>query len=202
MAKLTRAFIVDSNYIKVNYPGYVEANVDDNSLQSFIIIAQDNNLQSMIGYNMYQYIVNALITDPTGNTLSDNYQYILINYIQPSVSLWTVYNAYPTLLYKPTNKALVTKHSDESIAVGIRELEYIRAQIKNNAEFYDARIVEYIQNNVGSFPEYFYTQGVNRITPKSNAYYGGIYLYGGQYKGSNRGGCCDKAGAGIPLNWS
>jgi hypothetical protein len=195
MAQLNKAFIVDSNYIKTNYPGYVEANIDNNAIESFILIAQDINLQSNIGYTMYDYIITNLIQDPTGGSLSTYYQYILINYIQQSVALWSIYNMLPTILYRATNKALVTKHSDESNATGLRELEYIRDQVRNNAQFYDSRIREYITNNVNFFQEYFSTSGVNRIRPKSNVYYGGLYLNNKNRKGGygygGNSGCCN-----------
>lgn len=197
---MNTAYIIDAHYLKTNYPGYVEANVDDNSLQSFILLSQDINLQSVIGYNMYRYIINSLISDYTGSGLSQKYQYILVNFIQPSVALWSIYNAYPTLLYKATNKAIVTKHSDESMAVGIRELEYLRAQIRNSAEFYDSRIREYITNNVADFSEYYTNSGVNRILPKSNVYYGGMYLRQSPYpSGYDLRNC--RPGIGLNLNW-
>lgn len=203
MSILLRAYIIDSTYLKTNYPAYVESNIDDNALNQFIIIAQDINLQSNIGYNMYQYILNKLMADSTGSNLSQKYQYILVNYIQPSVALWSIFNAYPTLLYKATNKAIVTKHSDESREVGIRELEYLRNQIRNNAEFMDSRTIEYIMNNIGDFNEYFTTSGVNRIVPKSNNYYGGLYLgnMGGYGMGRNNINNAYENGKGINLNW-
>jgi len=173
---MAKAFVVDSDYIKTNYPGYVEANIDNNSIESFILIAQDIQLQSVIGYNMYNYIINKLVLNPNGSTLSNKYYDILVNQIQPSVALWAIYHMSPTLTYKFTNKSLVTKHSDESNAVGIRELEYIRNQVRSSAEFYDARIVEFIKNNTTDFPEYWTTSGVDRIVPKSDVYFGGLYL--------------------------
>lgn len=196
MAILQQAFIVDSNYLKTQYSGYVDSNVDNNMLESFILIAQDVNLQSLIGYTMLNHIISNLMTDPTGSTLSAQYQYILVNTIQKSVALWAMYQAYPSLLYKATNKALVTKHSDESNAVGIREMEYMRNQIKNSAEFYDSRTLEYIKNNVNEFSEYYTTSGVNRIRPKSTVYFGGLYL-GGTGRLGNK--CCD--GPSRELGW-
>lgn len=197
-SNLQAAFIVDTNYLKTNYPGYVESNIDNNSLESFILLAQDINLQSVLGYNMYNYIISQFMIDKTGSTFSPKYQYILVNYIYKSVALWAIFQAYPTLLYKPTNKAIVTKHSDDSIAVGIKEMEYLMNKIRNSAEFYDSRIKEYISNFTNDFIEYYTTSGVNRIRPKSKVYYGGIYLkqWPGRYGGGIR---CD--GPSQNLNW-
>lgn len=176
MAQLKQAYLIDSTYLKENYPAYVESNIDDNSLNQFILLSQTINIQSNIGYDMYIHIIDQMIIDGSGSTLSDEYQFILINYIYPALALWSIFNAFPSILYKATNKAIVTKHSDESREVGMKELEYLRSQIRNNAEYMDARTIEYIKNNINSFPEYFTTTGVNRIKPKSNNYFGGIYL--------------------------
>jgi hypothetical protein len=199
MSNLVQAFIIDSSYLKRNYPGYVDSNIDNNSLQSFILIAQDINLQSVIGYNMYNYIITSLMADPTGSIFSTYYQYILVNCIYKSVALWSIFNAYPTLLYKATNKSIVTKNSEESVQVSVKELEYLKAQIRNTAEYYDARTLEYIKNNPNSFPEYYTTSGVDRIIPKSNVYYGGLYLGGGSNRNRTNKGCCGEKG--INLHW-
>lgn len=190
-----RAFLIDANYIKTQYAGYIESNVDDYSIQSYILIAQDVNLQSLIGGYMFRYIMDGIINQQSGGgfVFSDYYQHILVNYIQPGLALWALYQMYPTLLYKGTNKALITRHSDDSSAVGIREMEYIRGQLKNNAEFYDARAIQYITNNVDQFPQYFSSKEINSIKPKSNVYQGGLYLKKnilGTPQGKNNGGCC------------
>lgn len=197
-----RALIVDTNYIKINYSQYIDSNIDDNLLQSCIFMAQDINLQENIGYNMYQYIITGLITNNTGASFSTYYQFILNNYIQPSVSLWSIYQAYSSLLIKATNKAVVIKKSEESDSVGIKELEYMKNEIRNNAQFYDARTREYIMNNVNQFTEYFTTSGVDRIVPKSQVYYGGIYLgNGGKGRGYFNGGSRYGDDNYRTLNW-
>lgn len=187
------AFIIDSTYLKTQYPGYIESNIDDNSLESFILISQDVNLQELIGYTMYNFIITNLISNPTGASMSTQYQFLLTQYIRPVVSLWTIYNAYPTLLFKATNKAIVTKFSDESREVGIRELEYLRNQVRNNAQFYESRVREYILNNTTFFNEYWSTNGVNRIRPASQVYAGNLYLGPSIYR------CIDNTA--INLKW-
>lgn len=173
---MNTSYIIKADYLKKYYPGYVESNIDDNSLNSFILISQDVNIQSILGYNMYRYIIDALVSFPTGSSLSAKYLELLTDFVRPSLALWSIYNAYPNLLYKATNKSVVTKSSDDSNVISIKELEYIRTGIRNNAEFYDSRIKEFIMNNTTDFMEYFTTSGINRVKSKSNTYSGGIYL--------------------------
>jgi len=195
-----RAYIVDSSYIKTNYPQYIDENVDDNLLNASIMIAQDVKLQELIGYTMYQFIMSNLITDPTGGGFSNQYLYILENYIQQSLSLWSLYEAFPTIWVRITNKSIVTKKGDDSESVNLQTFSLLRGEIKNNAMFFATRIIEYITNYPGDFQEYYTTNGVNRIYPKMSAYSIGIYL---KTKLAVRGNIQDQrgSGAGYPLNW-
>jgi hypothetical protein len=199
---LLQAFIVDPTYIKTNYPQYVDNNVDDNLLNSSILLAQDINTQSILGYNMWNYIITTLNNDATGASFSNSYKYIITNYIQKSLSLWALFQAFPSLWVKSTNKSIVLKKGDDSESVNITTFNMLRNEIKNNAMYYDARIQEYIQNNISSFPEYFTTIGVQRITPKNSTYATGIYL-------SQQGGNFNRIdiqnaplnGKGVDLKW-
>jgi len=198
---MINAYIVDPSYIKTNYALYVDENIDDNLLNSAILLAQNNNLQSIIGYTMFRFIIDKLISDPTGNSFSNQYLYIIENYIQPSVGLWALYQALPTIWIRITNKSVVNKKGDDSEPVNMKAFSLLRDEIRNNAMFYDSRIVEYITNNTNDFNEYYTTDGVNRIFPKNSAYSNGVYLKPYQRQRVNiedqRG-----SGKGFPLNWN
>ena len=170
------AYLIDSSYIKTNYSMYIDSNIDDNLLNNAILFAQNVNLQEALGYTMYYFIVNKLISDPTGAGLSTQYLYLLENYIQPYIALYAVYNAYPNLWVKATNKSIVMKKGDDSESININVFNMIRGEIKNNAMFYQSRIIEYISNYPGDFQEYYTTNGVNRIYPSNSAYKAGVYM--------------------------
>ena len=202
MANLVQAYIIDSSYIKTYYPQYCDSNVDDNLLNSSILLAQDINLQSLIGYTMWNYIITTLIADPTGESFTQQYLYIIQNYIQKSVALWALYQAFPSIWTRVTNKSIVQKKGDDSEPVNLSIFNMLRNEIKTNAQYMDSRTMEYVQNNTGYFPEYFTTVGVQRITPKACAYSGGIYL-------NNQGGSWTRLdiqnaplnGKGNDLSW-
>jgi hypothetical protein len=82
----------------------------------------------------------------------------------------------PYINYHLTNKSVATKSSDNGQPSSLEEIQYLRKDIESIAQFYAQRIREYIVNNPGSFMEYWATSGIDRITPKSNNYFGGIYL--------------------------
>lgn len=171
---LNKAYFITPAYIKDFYSGYIDGNVDDASLNTFILVAEATRIQSTLGYTLYDKLVTDIVA--TGSPVGVNYIYLADNFIQPATALWTLYEAVPSLNFKMTNKALSQQSSQYGQPSQRSDVEYIRTGIKNNAEFYDARIKEYILNNQSYYPEYFTTSGVNRILPTRSVYTGGIWL--------------------------
>lgn len=190
-------YFITTSYIKRYYSGYLDQNIDDDALNSFILIAQNVRIQSVLGYELYMRFINDINTyqEPQGQ----QYVFLMNNYIQPAVALWTIYEAAPNLGFKITNKAVSQKSSEYGQPSSRQDIEYIRQQISNNAQFYSQRIREYITNYPNDFPEYYQITGVNRIKAKRNNYFGGLWLPDTMYLGSKgrfRGDerCCDGQG--------
>lgn len=206
MAANNEAFFVTPQYIYENYNLYLDDNIDDNSINSAIILAQDKFTQSTLGFTLYRKYINMVANQyNNGVPLPEHYSTLFENWIQKEVALWALWIAYPSLHIKATNKSVVTKHSDNSNAVTLKEVDYMRGDIMSSAMFYDSRIREEILNYPQNFPEYFTIIGVDRIVPKSLVYRGSIYLNPALKKGTGYGnkGCpgCPNDGIGINLNW-
>jgi len=197
-------YFITTDYLKKYYSGYLDPNIDANALDSFILIAQGIRIQSVLGFDLY----NKYITDINNNTGPvGQYKYLMDNYIQPATALYSIYEALPSLNFRITNKAVSQKSSDYGQPSTRTDVEYLRQQVVNNAEFYSMRIREYITNNPSDFPEYYITTGVNRIRAKNNNYFGGLYLpdvvrrpgtYGGWSQDERCAGC--GVGNGYFLN--
>ena len=194
-------YFITTDYLKKYYSGYLDANIDDDALNSFILIAQNVRIQSVLGYNLYTKFINDITT--YGSPQGAQYLYLMNNYIQAATSLFAIYEAAPSLGFKITNKAVSQKSSEYGQPSSRQDIEYIRNQILNNAQFYSQRIREYITNNPTDFPEYYQTSGVNRVRPKNNNYFAGLFLPDTYYI-KNRNGfqnderCCD--GDGYYIN--
>jgi hypothetical protein len=190
-------YFITTSYIKKYYSGYLDQNIDDDALNTFILVAQNVRIQSVLGYNLYQKFIDDINTyeAPQGA----QYLFLMNNYIQPAVALWSIYEAAPNLGFKITNKAVSQKSSEYGQPSSRQDIEYIRQQISNNAQFYSQRIREYITNNPTDFPEYYQITGVNRIRAKRNNYFAGLFLPDTTYFGSRNGfqgdpRCCDSQG--------
>ena len=169
-----KARFVSVEYITENT--IIDKNIDANLINKMIDEAQDLNVQQILGYHLYKTMMRKVADGTINDSNNTAYLTLLVDFIQNSVCKWVVYHILPHLNYHLTNKAISTKSSDYSQPSGLDELAYLRDEARSKAEFYDARIREHIINNTGDYPEYWTVDGVNRITAKSQNYFGGIYL--------------------------
>lgn len=183
---MERALLINADYMFLYT--VVDDNVDTNLITKHIFKAQDLNIQSVLGENLY----TKLMTDCPNFT--GDYRTLVKHYIQPALAEWTTYHLMPFINFKLTNKAVSTKSSDNSQPSTVDDIRWLRDQVMNNAEFYNQRIKDYILNNQDKFPEYFTTRNSYEIRPNKTSYFSGIYTSG--YKKSNLPNsksdeCCD-----------
>lgn len=197
-----KCFFVSPEYILQMYSGYLDNNIDPNSLNTFILIAQNENTQQLLGYTLYQ----KYITDITNGDIllapDVNYKNLLDNYIMDSVALWTIWYALDTIHLRVTNKSVVTKSSPpNSAAISTKDLSRLGYKIMERAQFADARVREQIINYPFDFPEYYQVTGVQRLVPKTNPY-DNFFMTGKSFgKGGNgfpQGSPCNGCGGYIP----
>jgi len=166
---------ITSNY--VYKMSVIESNVDADLITKFIWKAQDLNIQSVLGQNLYTKMLN---DTPTYVGL---YNDLMIQYIQPALCEWVVYHLIPFINFRLTNKAVSQKSSDNSQPTATEDLNWLRSQVRNNAEFYNERMKDFIKNNPTAFPEFYQSDLSFRIKPAITNYFSGIYTKGRNYQG-------------------
>ena len=79
--------------------------------------------------------------------------------------------------HKITNKNIVKKNSDNSNGVDYNELDQFMNLVTDKAQYHTTRLINYLVQNVGSFPLYNNPgNGYDVIFPKGVAYDCGIFL--------------------------
>lgn len=148
----------------------IEPNVDPDLITKNIWKAQDLNIQSCLGQNLF----TKLVSDCPNFT--GQYQTLVIDYLQPALAEWVVYHTLPFINFRLTNKAVSQKSSDNSAPSTVDDLKWLRDQVRNNAEFYSERIKDYIKNNLEQFPEFYTSEPGNPfdIKPNRSNYFSGI----------------------------
>jgi len=200
----TFAQLINTDYVFLHTT--IDKNTDPDLINPNIIIAQDTELQQILGYQLYTYIMDLVSTGNINDPTKSWYKLLLNNFIQPALAHWAVWFSLPDIQYRLTNKSILSKTTDNATTTGLDELVYLRNNVKHYADFYNQRIREQIINNPSEYPEYFQSVGIDRIRPKRTTYFSGWSStpYPKQ-KGTNNGhgdpDCngCDPQG--YPLNW-
>ena len=152
----------------------INYNVDTTFLLPFLKIAQDKHLQIILGTKLYDKLQND-IAGVDGATLTGVYKTLVDDYIQDAIIHYALVEALPFISFQIKNGSITQKNSENGTAATRQDVDYLVQKERDSAEFYGQRIVEYLCNDSGSFPEYSQNTGAD-LNPISNAYYTGIKL--------------------------
>lgn len=198
------AQLIDIEYVFIHTT--IDRNTDPDLINPNIIVAADTNIQQIIGYTLYQKLMDLVSSGNIDDPYYIKYKMLLANYIQPSLAHWAVWHSLPSIQYRLTNKSILSKTTDNATTTGLPELKYLRENVKHYADFYNQRIRETIINDPASYPEYFQSVGIDRIRPTRTTYFSGWSgtHQGPMIKSDNGRGDPDCNGCdptGYPLNW-
>ncbi len=157
----------------------INLNVDVNLLLPYVKQAQKLYVEPKLGTDL----TNKLKTEITAGTLAGNYKTLVDDYIAEMLPNWAFYHAIPFLRFKIENGNIYSKTSETGTALTTAEAQHLREEVRNTSEYYTERLIEYITNNTGLFPEYNTNTGAD-ISPDRNAYYAGMNLEKPQPQGT------------------
>jgi hypothetical protein len=143
--------------------------VDVEYILPYIKVAQKKYIETKLGTDLFA----KLQSDISGGSLAGVYQTLVDDYIQDALVHWSFYEALPFLRFKIMNNNVVTKTAENSNPISETEAQGLREEIRNTAEFYTERLINYIKHNTSSYPEYNTNTGAD-VDPDTNAYYSGI----------------------------
>jgi hypothetical protein len=87
-----------------------------------------------------------------------------------------LYVAFPTFVSKWRMETFTLRTSETGTALSTEEAQHLREEVRNTAELlYRKLMIEYVTNNLSSFPEYSTNTGAD-VSPDKNAYYNGMNL--------------------------
>lgn len=156
-------------------------NIDSRLLTPVIKEAQEIRIQTILGSGLYLQVQSEI-----AGTLSGPVKTLLDEYVLPALIQWIKYEATPELLFKITNKSISIKTSENSNPIGTGELNILRSQIKDKAEWYSERLRLYLVQNYALFPAYLNPgQGVDTLHPLRKVFDSGLYLGGSRNSGGS-----------------
>ena len=162
---------ITTKYLKENTPilGYTS----DDFLETFIQPAQDINMERILGSKLYKRLKEGVEL----NNLNADELVLMREYIQPCLKYWVIYQYILWANYKMTNKAVSKQNSDNSNPSEQYEVNYLKSNIMDFAEYYSQRITDYLKDNFSKYPQYYEgISGYSDIAPDNQN-----YLFGGWF---------------------
>ena len=161
----------------------INLNVDTNLLLPYVRQAQKLYVETKLGTDLTQKIKDLIIAGTIGNAGNEAYKTLLDDYIGDMLPNWAFFHAIPFLRFKIENGNIYSKTSETGTALTTEESQHLREEVRNTAEYYTERLIDYIRNNTSLFPEYSTNSGAD-VSPDSNAYYNGMNLERPMQKGT------------------
>lgn len=165
---MAKIYTISPDYLK-DYVGYLNDNIDNDLLKLSILEAQDIELQSLLGTNLYNSILNKI----DNNTLSGDttYSNLFDNYIVKVVVYNATKRSISKLLYKFNNKNIGVKDSDNTQPIDFQTLNFLKSSISNDAEFYNQRLIDHLQEDYSLYSEFATEDELDEIYPNRNTTY-------------------------------
>jgi hypothetical protein len=149
----------------------INLNVSTDLLLPYVRQAQKLYVEPKLGTDLYE----ALKSKISAGTLTGAKKTLVDEYIGDMLPNWAFYHAIPFLRFKIENGNIYSKTSETGTALSTEEAQHLREEVRNTAEYYTERMIEYVTNNLTDFPEYSTNSGAE-ISPDRNAYYAGMNL--------------------------
>jgi hypothetical protein len=150
-------------------------NVSVDLLLPYVRQAQKLYVEPKLGTQLTDKIKDLITAGTIGNVGNAAYKTLLDDYIGDMLPHWALYTCIPFIRFKVENGNIYSKTSETGTAISTAEAQHLREEVRNAAEYYTERMIEYVTNNLSSFPEYSTNSGAD-VDPDRNAYYNGMNL--------------------------
>ena len=169
------AYVLFISEAKLKDSTAINLNVDPQILLPYVLQAQRIHIETKLGTTLYQKLESLITAGTIGNVGNEAYKTLVDEFIGDCLPSWAFHMCIPYLRFKTENGNIYSKTSETGNALSTEEAQHLREEVRNNAEYFTERMIQYITNNISSFPEYNTNSGAD-ISPDQNAYYNGMNL--------------------------
>jgi hypothetical protein len=160
----TALFIKTTDIIKKTS---MSGSVDSNKFLQFVELAQEIDLQPLLGTDLYDKIGNDIV----GGVLTGDYKILVDEYIKPLLIQLGMVKYLPFAAYAIGNGGIYKHLPSDSDIVPKEEIDYLIQQHRDFASHYSDRLVEHLCYHARTkYPEY-YTNNEDDIHPEDNTIY-------------------------------
>jgi hypothetical protein len=169
------ALFINRNDIIKNTP--LQGAIDADALLPFVRTAQDKYLKNLLGTILFDYLQAQIIANNVDN-LSVYYQDLLDDYVKNALIWYSAVEYIPFSNVQFKSNGAVKQQSEQGIAPGKNEIDYLLTKALNNADYYALRLQNYLIAYSNNIPQYLQSIGnQTQIYPdQSNQYFSGVQL--------------------------
>ena len=169
------AYVLFISEAKLKDSTAINLNVSTDLLLPYVRQAQKLYVETKLGTDLTQKLKDLIVAGTIGNVGNEAYKTLVDDYIGDMLPNWAFYHAIPFLRFKIENGNIYSKTSETGNSLSTEEAQHLREEVRNTAEYYTERLIDYVRNNTTSFPEYNTNSGAD-VSPDQNAYYNGMNL--------------------------
>ena len=169
------AYVLFISEAKLKDSTAINLNVSTDLLLPYVRQAQKLYVETKLGTELTQKLKDLIVAGTIGNVGNEAYKTLVDDYIGDMLPNWAFYHAIPFLRFKIENGNIYSKTSETGNSLSTEEAQHLREEVRNTAEYYTERLIDYVRNNITSFPEYNTNSGAD-VSPDQNAYYNGMNL--------------------------
>lgn len=166
----------------------INQNVDINLLKANVEIAQDVELQPVLGTKFYDHLLDQITA--TGNTFNPDEKILVDDYISKYLIQAAYYQSMAAIQFRVMNRGIVHGDMENATSVDTETFKYLRGIQKQRADFYLMRLQDYLITGRGQnkFPQYNTQSTIDgMVANKQTGYMSSIYLPQASRKGWDLG---------------
>ena len=151
-------YFVTENWLKTKIP--LTANIDMVKVLPYVESQADMRIQPILGTYFYNYLLgkyNAQTLTPDETTLVKKIQY--------AIGWRAVENCILGISFELKNKGIQQQSGDYSSPTTLAEANYIEGRMAKKAEFYEERLIKWLQANYSLFPQFTDSQNDSDMKP-------------------------------------
>mgnify|MGYP003626103971 CR=1 FL=1 len=153
----------------------INLSVSTEILLPYLRQSQKLYVETHLGTPLNQKLKDLIVAGTVNLPANAAYKTLLDDYIGDMLPNWALYHCIPFLRFKVENGNIYSKTSETGNSLSTEESQHLREEVRNTAEYYTERLIDYICNNSTLFPEYNTNTGSD-VNSSTENYYNGMNL--------------------------
>ena len=147
--------------------------VDEDLINPYIFIAQERHIHPALGTQLYDKIKDLISAGTIGDLGNAAYKTLLEDYIMPALSQLVLVELAYVMRLRFSNNSITVADSEIGGSASSADIKLAIERTQSIGMFFRQRMIDYLTNNIPSYPEYNTNQAAD-LQPTTRNYFQGI----------------------------